>query len=229
MKTEMRTATASSGQRIKAGIVMALACVILTGCHKDVVNDTTVPEPTPVEIVDSEGSWWKYEWFEIDQTGTAISLGMIDSFYVDGDTIINGNTLVHIGGVSSFYGTGPHRFLRDSANCILNSYGDIIYSNQSTVDTSQIYTVTPLTAYTLVGSNPTSYTVPAGTFTDVLENQTHFYMTDGSDFACGNHWIQRKVYAEGVGLIMSQCAIISQVVDSCIYFEMRLIDYHVAP
>ncbi len=198
MKTKMKNRLDFASQKTKKWIFLLASSVILIGCTKDSTAPGANDEYPPVNIVDSQGSWWKYEWYETDLSGVPTSIGIVDSFYVIGDTVINGNTFVHIGGDAAFYGgaSNPHQFLRDSANCILNSQGIIVYSNQTSLDTSLIYNMGPLTGYMLTGANPLSYSVPAGTFTNVLENQTHIYMTDGSDFACCNQWIQRRIYAE---------------------------------
>lgn len=215
----------------KKAIVLLVFCAAVASCKKDSDYDTPDPVCIPVKVVGTPGSWWKYEWYDVDGSGIAVSKGIVDSFYVADDTVIKGHTYTHIGGGGSFYGNAaaPHRYLRDSADCILNSRGEIIYRNRTTLDSSEVFTNGFVTEHMLTRSYPFSYTVPAGSFSKILENQTHVYLNDGSDFECGNRWIQRKYYAEGIGLIMAQAALVSQLLDSCKFVEMRLIDYQIAP
>jgi len=203
--------------------------VLLLSCRKDPPFLAVSPDPAiPVEanLVSTPGSWWKYEWYTINSVGNVIPNGMTDSLYVAGDSVINGNTYIHYSG--TYFGFPTNYFRRDSSGCILNQSGVILYNYNSS---NAIYTLDMGDSHTWWNTvrlfQP--LVVPAGAFY-VYDRQVHHYNPDGTAYTpCDDEWIRHEYYADGIGIIASQNAYVTELEVACVYREQRLVDYYIAP
>ena len=64
------------------GVLMTF---IFTSCTKDSTTQTPSPNFTQLKV----GNYWVYERFNVDASGTATATGILDSCYVEKDTIID--------------------------------------------------------------------------------------------------------------------------------------------
>ncbi len=207
------------------------AIVAFTSCKKEEAVDPTYhndSSESPYTLVSTSGSWWVYQWYSIDSTGTPTSMTQRDSVYIVGDTAINGNTYIHAEG--TYLGSPRSSYYRDSSGYIVNSLGNTRYNYVNIGDT--IYTQVDgggfYTSHWFTAPE-TTISVPAGTF-DTHDFQGHFYSQDGSYFtACDSSWIQHSYYADGIGEIASQTAYLTQITNYCTYMERRLVSYHIEP
>lgn len=204
---------------------MLLVCFFCS-CRKD----PTIPEPyfpPEVNLVSTVGSWWKYENYYIDSLGQATATGIIDTIFVVGDSIINGNTYIHLSGTS--FGFTTYKFIRDSLTYIVNSDDQILCSYENFGDTTSVFTSIPYKAYGMTKKPNAPLVVPAGTF-DVYDQQFHYYNNNGTPFtACDTMWIKHEYFSDGIGVIVSQTAFVTPLVLYCQYIEQRLVEYYIAP
>ncbi len=150
------------------------------------------------------GNYWVYERRRYDSTGVLTIGPYIDSIYFDGDTLWQGNSFkVQRRWTLGAMGPNMTRFIRDSADCIVEAGGRVLfrYGVFDEVAYSDTYYVT----FTIDWSMPsatTTQTVPAGTFT------CHTWQGYIHDAVQGSLWeyvpAERQPYyrwADGVGKV----------------------------
>ena len=201
--------------------------ITLSGCDKE----TTYPQLSGKGMNLEHfipGSWWKYEWNKVDgTTGEVTPMASNDSVYVKGDTVINGNTYIHLTG-TYFSGTPFHRILRDSLAFLVDQSGAILFSLNPEPDTLKVAVSAEFTIHTITKKEAGEITIPAGTFSDLYERQNHYYRTDGSNWACGTHWVAIQYLKEGVGILYERTALLSELNTNCSYIERKLVAYYLA-
>lgn len=208
---------------------------ILFSCSKDKEN---TPEPVKpitnqnntISLVASVGSYWIYNWYEIDSTNTETLTSRRDSVYVVGDTLINGKIHAIYRG-KYFGGSVRTNLLIDSSGYIVdNGYKLFTYSDFGTNYNFYCEVGNFYCRFETSFNSPIQKSVPAGNF-DVIDAQVSFYMPDSSWFsACDSVWISHNFYDKNNGFeVSSQIGFINPLRTICRYFERRLVDYHIAP
>lgn len=153
------------------------------------------------------GNYWVYEQFTLDTNGVYTSRNILDSNYVEKDTLINGKLYYKYmsDNLEKFQNYTP-RFFRDSAAYMVDQTGRIVFSivqNSDTLD--RIYNVVPYSSDTIafIFSKMTdigqSITVPAGTFETRNYQSTYIMWPKFSVGGKIRHLDNR--YAAEVGLI----------------------------
>ncbi len=212
--------------RIFSFLLLALA---FAACKKDTPKPAGGAQP-PFVLASSPGSYWVYEWVQVDSSGTVMTLTFRDSVYVSGDTVINGNMYtIHTG---SYLGFPTNLVMRDSSGYIIRPDGEIILSTNNFTDTVN-YRVTGaanLETYWITKNPGMTVTVAPGTY-PVFDHQGHHYNMDGTPFSvCGFNWIQHRYYSRYTGVeIAGQTAYIQQYRATCTYLERRLVKEYIAP
>ncbi|WP_070138167.1 hypothetical protein [Crocinitomix algicola] len=211
---------------MKNSLFYLVFAVALMSCKKEAVEveESGCEIPSTFGLADTPGSYWVYDWYEIDNFDNETSLHIRDSIYVVGDTIINDNIYTFYSG--THMGVPTKRFVRDSSGYIVNSTGFILYSTTTDNDTTHFFEN--------VGSNSKTYWIskkatesvitPSGVY-EVFGREGHFYKTNGTPFTnCDSVWVQQNFYDEKSGFeVLSQTAIISQLQNDCIFREKRLV------
>lgn len=189
-------------------------------------SGTTYPNYSNLKV----GNYWIYERFRVDSMGSAISIGIVDSCFIDKDTMIRGNTYYKMTGPDYTNPTtvNPIRsaYLRDSLNYLINNYGDIVFSTKDVFVLNSGYNITPPndTVYsyiTKMTDQNMSITVPSGTYRTInLQTSFTFY---------NNYIIYWKTrtkntrYAENVGMVSQDWGFFISMPD---YWQRQLIRYH---
>jgi hypothetical protein len=224
-------------------IVLFSAYALLIGiysCKKDAKTPAEEPVADPPKVYANYsnlkvGNYWIYERFDIDPSGNATSLHIIDSCYVEKDTVINGHICYKY---SSPYGYPnvattqyPNTFgyLRDSLSYIIEAtHGGILFASEdfTTEFATSTYTLNPNdTVYTYkqkMGNKDMSYTTPAGTF--ITSSMQDIYKMYPNYNSCTNNIrIIETRYAENIGKISESFLFFS---GNCNHSERRLIRYH---
>lgn len=209
-------------------LLSSLITIFLCSCRKDPEISIDIPyQPDSILIVNKPGSWWKYEWFEIDSMGNEFSLGGKDCLYVVGDTTINGNIFTHITGDSYMFPTPSNWFWRDSSHYLVDQFGNKLFSTYEKLDTLKIYPGSQYTIYSITHGIESPCTVPAGAFM-VYENELHYHNSNGTPFtACDSIYISYRRFANGIGIISEQLSFASLLQIECKYMERRLIEYYI--
>ncbi|UKN00453.1 hypothetical protein K6119_11995 [Paracrocinitomix mangrovi] len=212
-----------------ASYLLVLVILTIFSCRKDPsVKIETPNEPSSFDLVTTQGSWWKYDWFKIDSLGNETLTTIKDCVYVVGDTLINGNTFTHLHGDFHIFNSYDW-FWRDSAHYIVNQNGQKLYSTIEGIDTLEIIEGTEVNNYFITDGTEYEMTVPAGTF-NVYDSELHYSYNNGSPFTnCEDTWVKHTKFANGIGMISTQTGFISQIQTQCSYDESRLTEYYIAP
>lgn len=112
------------------------------------------------------GNYWVYERTNYDSTGVYISGPVLDSLVITGDSVYNGSTYaVQRRGLSGASMLNVGKLLRDSANCIVDQTGDIVFQ-YGVFDQVAWTDTTPNVLYVdyTLSSSPSQQVVPAGSF-----------------------------------------------------------------
>lgn len=205
-------------------LVFALALLVVQ-CKKD---KSFVAEPGPGSPSDyhpmKTGNYWVYQWYEVDSQGNATLLPQIDSVYLAGDTLINGEKYwIRKGG---FFGSSLEYATnwRDSASYLVDEFGRIQFSNTNFTDTlfSDILGNNQFYEWKMMVKDDKNIEVPAGSFS------TFNFQTTLQDlnkpFACGGYSKKfDKQFAKGVGIVRQTFSYAFN--PACIVYEARLVRY----
>lgn len=175
------------------------------------------------------GNYWIYQEYELDSTGTiATPTTVYDSCYIKTDTIIRGNTYYKITAppFTTFFN---NFFIRDSADCIVRSTGEVEFSlsNFSTelYSTAFLNNLAPAdtlyTASVWMKDKNKLITIPAGTFPSI-NSQIKFHMFPPINTA-GTYRYGNRIFAPNVGMILTTSPFYASVSG---YKELRLVRYH---
>lgn len=206
------------------------ALTLLTACKKDEPEVAICPGAITPEVnylISEPGSYWIYQWYQIDSLGNETTYNAIDTVTVIGDSVYNGNTYTAY--ESSYLGMQPSiKLLRDSSGYIVNQYGHISFSytdltNNITSGNNGMYDY-----YSMMSINNAGITLPVGTFNSSIVHEVHYTDPGGNPVnACGDmEEIHEHHFVEGIGEVMSQTAFFTQL-QQCSYLERRLIEYQI--
>jgi hypothetical protein len=208
-------------------LLLALMMILTYSCKKETGNTTDHLYPNFSQL--KIGNYWVYEYFDIDQNGSATSRNVIDSCYIEKDTMINGKTYFKY--VKPDPNTAPKEnitFQKDSLHYIVNSDGKILFSSEdfSTIFDSRYIVAGPQDTVCKIVKHMADKNImvstPAGTFTTL--NAKDDYSMYPNWASSGNSRSKNTRYAEKIGII-------SETFDFYIsqknYVERRLIRYHV--
>lgn len=198
------------------------------------VTSTPIPNYSALKV----GNYWIYERFEVDEFGNSTSLNIIDSCYIEKDTVVNGQQyfkFVQPKTWPNFVPTQPSTeydfgYVYDSLTYII-PYPRYNFASYSYLDTTHIiasdiqfsgggtlYTVT-----SKMSDKDVMFSAPAGTFKTVNEKVTY---TFADNFLSCN---QKRRYinsrrAENIGLVFQDFMFYHAL---CKHWDRRLIRYHV--
>jgi hypothetical protein len=215
-------------------MIFVFISVAFWSCEKDdeITDNTPVPVPPPANTIDEftmfhAGNYWIYQTYIIDSNGNETLMPGEDSCYYTGDTIINTDTF-HI--VHNWWVLPGDRYLKDSSGYLID--GGVILTVTITNDTFYTWQSNdttighPYASYMIVTSLTTPVTVPAGTFSDVLDvaNSTYY---NPSWYSIVNPLVLHTLYAKNIGKISEQYALSGELYSQHAIRERRLVRYHV--
>lgn len=213
--------------RISIFFTLALAVTVQMSCKKDQIPaqaSASYPNYSQLAV----GNYWIYERFLVDTNGVSTSQGIIDSCYVEKDTIINGKTYYKLIKPSQSFGSKVISFQRDSLHYIVNSAGKILFSSQdfTTVFSSRYAVIDPSDTLSLVETTMSDInfgvTVPAGTFSTNALKTTYNMYPNYTEFGSQRYRYTR--YAENVGIVNED---LEFYLGNPNKFERRLIRYNI--
>ena len=215
-------------------LTIVRSCIIITllaACQK---NDEDAPSD-PVNIPDSpadistfsqldSGNYWVYDRYRVDSLDVADPVYYVrDSLHVVGDTVLAGNTYAVIHhAVNGVFTTNIH-YWRDSADCIVERYGAVLFCSgnfDQTIYIDSIPAPNNLSIHYSVPSGTVPISVPAGDF--------DAYLMLGTCFSYGSfpfipEWKYPRTYwAEGVGRVKWY----GYFASGDLGFRYELADYH---
>lgn len=214
----------------KAALFLAFATA-LVACKKD-DDETPAPATPPAPLAVAAfsnlavGNYWIYERRQVDSLDVDQGLAVRrDSLYVIGDSIIGGATYVMIRlGTNGQPGTAARYYWRDSADCILNHYGQIVFrsTNFDQVFYSDLgAAIAGLVIDYSVASTTVPISVPAGNYAT--------YKVVGNCISSGTfpvipEWkFPRHYWALGVGRVKWY----EYYASGLLGYRFELVNYHV--
>jgi hypothetical protein len=182
-----------------------LALSTIAACRPD-EHDVAAPQPAPPPNLEvaafsnlAAGNYWVYQKYSVDSADNVIQTLSVDSFFVTGDSVVNGVTYrkVHRNMISPI----TTYLWRDSADYLINQYHEVFFCADPLDEV--IYTVVqgPVGVQLdySVYSDPESITVPAGRFTTY---KMQCEITSIGGFPELPDWKRlRSYWAEGVGRV----------------------------
>jgi hypothetical protein len=215
---------------MRPSLIFSFLIVLAASCKKD--PDPVIPpvqEPVPLFLLEaSQGSYFIYEWYQVDSLGNETSLSITDTVYFSGDTIINGNSYAIQAG--TYFGSPRVAFIRDSLGYIVTSSGNILFSYVNNSDTLRNVSNSMNDIYMMTKKNNAAITTVAGSFT-TYDQQVHYYRADGTPMTnCDSVWISHSHYDDLSGIeVSSQLAFLNPLENLCQYNERRLVYVYIAP
>ena len=205
---------------ILAGVLMTS---VFTSCKKDSETQTTPTNFTQLKV----GNYWVYERFNVDASGSATATGILDSCYVEKDTIIDTTHYFKFIRPEVVGSTYSYQFVRDSLHYLVNSDGQILFSSQNFTDTFNSYFITAgptdtvCEVFVKMADKNLSLNLPAGQFQTYSFKQTFEMYPNWS--ASGNPRYIDTRYAVNVGIVSETFPFFSS---SPNYIQRRLVRYH---
>lgn len=210
-------------------IGISLIALSVVSCKKD--DDNASPSSTvyPNYSQLKTGNYWIYQQFVRDSAGNATPTSVVDSCYIEKDTLINNVTFYKMIRPSSSSSMQTVYFLRDSLDYTVTSNGKIFFSSQ---DFTSLFSKT----YILLGGGTTDtvcrvetkmadkdwiVSTPAGTFqTSNMKNTYYMYpnWSGGGSIRAVN-----LRCAKDVGIV---CETLPFYASDPNYIERKLIRYH---
>jgi hypothetical protein len=211
--------------------------LLLYSCKKE-DKDNTTEQPAvnkSAYLPMAAGNYWIYQWVDVDTNGNEFQADYYDSVVISQDTIIRGKTY-YKREFYTFYQNSKYPtdhqsdFYLDSSGYLVNIWGWILFSENNYTDTifqriRKVPSDTNILCWVSYKMERVSgsITVPAGTFTDLL-NYRGTYKGNPPFWHNKNPEYDNKYYAKNVGVILSTLFYSGT---SAYYVEKRLVRYRI--
>lgn len=190
-------------------------------CKKDPSPVTEYPNFSQLKT----GNYWIYERFNIDSAGNASATGILDSCYVEKDTMISNEKYFKLVSPQPYSSSYSSSYLRDSLHYIITSEGQIIFSSQNFTDTFSQYYITAgvdtvCNVFTNMSNKDAAVTTPNGVFSTYTMKTTYAMYPNWA--AAGNPRYLDRRYAENIGIVTETLPFYASIPD---LVERRLVRY----
>ena len=211
--------------------ILALTILSLTvlSCKKDKV-EPVIPTPNNPSYthVTTTGSYWVYDWYDVDSTGTeTLNPQWKDTIRIVGDTTINGEVFQHYRGKR--WNSPVEYYNRDSSGYVINPDGSVAYSYMGVPMALSSSSDGYFKSENFIGGIQTISTA----FGNKQANTTYLEvsMVDGSPVnSCGDLTVRfYNYYVSGLGCVSTETAYISQLQALCAIKRSKLSAYYIAP
>lgn len=202
----------------------SLLTFYFSSCKKDSITPKVYPNFAQLKV----GNYWVYERFNVDSLGNAIATGILDSCYVEKDTLINDINYFKVIRPEVLGSSFNDKFVRDSLHYLVNSVGQIIFSSQNFTDTFYSYFVTASLTDTIckvlvkMDDKNLSVSTPAGQFQTSSFKQNYIMYPNWANY--GNTRQLDTRYAENIGIISETFPFYASDPN---YVQRRLVRYKV--
>ncbi|MGL5892708.1 MAG: hypothetical protein ACRC3B_22635 [Bacteroidia bacterium] len=205
-------------------------CLLAAACKKE--EEQIIPQPQNPPVTQSvayfpldSGSYWVYDTWQIDTLNNETYVSS-DTVWVLGDSIIRGNTYSVIMSNNNQF-TIPRGLFRDSANCIVNSNGDIYFSVSmlgQEIDVDSIWSGNTLYIVIRDSMDNGTHTVAlnSGSYTTYQKSMNYSFAFPAS--IVQPHAPYHTNFAQGIGLVRSQYVYST---NPAFLYERRLVSYHI--
>ena len=212
---------------MKYTFLIFAAALAVASCKKEKSNEDTPSVSDGAYVMPSTiGSYWVYEWSQVDSSGNVTPMNITDMVQITGTVFMNGHTYVKYEG--NMMGNPTSWIHRDSSDCIVNPEGTIIYSTQSGAFLME-YDFSNIFHRLFKMGNPTTFTYN-GSQISVLDKQEVVSNLDGTPInPCGMTQTFHNYFASGIGEVRYETAYVSSLQGNCGILQRNLVNYHIAP
>ncbi|MFK8007350.1 MAG: hypothetical protein AB8H03_13310 [Saprospiraceae bacterium] len=202
--------------------IISILFTFIFSCKKDSIIPPCESQITKSYFPMETGSYWIYQWYEVDSSGTEELLdGKIDTVTIVKDTLIDTYMYKKIQENNSFI-TAPVviKYRRDSLGFLIDPQNNIYFSSSNFIDTLRIINNSNFKIIYKMAIPTTPIETTAGVF-DCLNFRgevTPFVAVDWSTQLINNY------YSRGIGKIQGNTFFFSNA--DMIQFQRRLIEYH---
>lgn len=192
-------------------------------------ENTTSGNPTQnFQLTSTVGSYWVYQWFNIDSSGIETPTNQIDSVYVVSDSAMNVNGYVTMVSENLYNGNSYPIYLKDSNGIIVDQTGKVLYSY---TQFSTVIGSGSTTGYwnweTRMYKNKNTL-VPSGTYSCIEARNTYFNPNGGAVTNCGDiSFDLSSYYASNIGLVLEKTGYFTVLKNCQGFLEKRLLRYHI--
>jgi hypothetical protein len=216
---------------MKTQIAMFIAsmCLLLACSEDDTIQPDQPGENAATYFPATAGSYWVYDTYRIDSSGTESIYAESDTLLALGDTLIEGTTYHVLYGGTYALSFPSTAYVRDSSGYIVN-YPDgriiVSYTNfDDVISTEQINPFQPeFTLSNKMERYQGSVNLPAGTFAELL-NRNQSLMNANNDSTLIT---TANLYAPNVGQITRTYFYLTDFMNTGTYYEDRLVAYYIA-
>lgn len=204
-------------------IGIGISLIYLASCRKE--NSSVTLPTTSESVLDyfplNAGNYWVYKQTQYDNAGNLMpQTWENDSVVVKNDTIINNKTYHKVVEYNFLGATTQNTyFYRDSANCIISNYGDVIFSINSGIVYNKVFSpdTVAYVNYSFINTT-TSVIVPLGTYNCVDFKGEVFRKADNYSIP----YLTHNYYNNSIGPVKKDKMFVNALYR--IYFD--LINYH---
>lgn len=200
-----------------------LLLIFICSCKKESVIAPCEPSVSNSYFPMTVGSYWVYQWYKIDSSGTEELLdGKKDTITVIKDTLIDASIFKKIQENNSFLNTPiVIQYRRDSLGFLIDPQNNIYFSSSNLTDTLKVISNSNFKIIYKMEIPPAPIETAAGVF-DCLNFQGE--VTSFLPVSWSNQWLN-FYYAKGVGKIQENLFFFSNA--DINQFHRRLIEYHI--
>jgi len=203
--------------------------LLIISCKKEKTN-TPVPidEPT-YTYVTTNGSYWVYDLYDVDSLGNETLLPQKDTIKVTGDTVVNGKTYYKFVG-GTLGNSNQVTFQRDSSGYIVSlNHGSIMYSFNNVASVINSFS-DDIFSYSTGFENNQNVATAFG----VKNAFVGYYQVSKNDGTpinvCNDLFVKFYThYVSGIGMVQTETAFYSQMMNACAKKRSKLSSYYIAP
>lgn len=205
-------------------IPLFLAVITLAACSTDDDMNCDGNPQAMSYLPSNDSSWWAYSVSRVDTSGNRLLIGR-DTLRVIGEMESNGEVYTQYEGSLHVYSSNSPTFLvRDSANHLVDGYGNVILPYLNFTDSFNFANYgNNITSFAKLVADVEPTVTPAGTFTTIDFRGTFF--VHPTNFCPDSVAFMHSQFAENVGLVRSTYWYSSH--GGCVYFERLLESYHI--
>lgn len=210
-------------------LLTVLSLAVIACKKKNKTPETPIETPAAYNYTANPGSYWVYDWYQVDSLGNETYTNLRDTVYVEKDTVINGNTYHKFTG-TELGNIAMVRYERDSSGFIVDHHGEILYSfNNVAMPLSSRMEAGVCEYATSLGVNA-SITTAFGTH-NACVRYTEVTRTDAQPVNnCGDMSVRFNTYfVSGIGMVHRELETFNWLQSMCSKKIARLSSYYVAP